>query len=170
MSESDLTEPRDSVRAHLLRRPMASNAAVAEATGADLATVISVRGELEAAEKIYRWRTRPAPHVTALPGHTSPEPVDGGLEAAVAETVSALPLGPADAALVRLATMIARTIDSMDDDLRARMLAQTAPGMLAALKALHERRAPAAAPARVSHLDELRARAAARRRGLADAG
>ncbi|MFR9779049.1 hypothetical protein ACL02O_23715 [Micromonospora sp. MS34] len=89
------------------------------------------------------------------------KPVRGSLASAVEEMVSALPLGPQHAALVAAARMLAETLDGMSPDVRERMAGQTVGSLLATLKALREA-APVPVAAKVTALDELRARHAAR--------
>jgi hypothetical protein len=58
---------------------------------------------------------------------------------AVAETLAAIDPPPADAAVVRLAEVVAATIDAMPDGQRGMMLGQTAPLLLKLLQELEDR-------------------------------
>lgn len=80
--------------------------------------------------------------------------VDGLLEPAVAETVEALQIGSADVAVARLALLLARTVDGMDDDQRARMLPQHAGQLLRVLEVLRSSAQPSSAG--FSRLQQLR--------------
>jgi hypothetical protein len=83
--------------------------------------------------------------------------VDGMLEPAVAETVEALHVAPADAATAQLALLVARTIDGMDADDRTRLLPQHAGQLMRVLEALQKRAGDAASrPTRVQRLREAR--------------
>jgi hypothetical protein len=66
-------------------------------------------------------------------------PAEQLIAPAIAETVSALDPPPSDAAVVRLAEVVAGTIDGMEDGQRGMMLGQTAPLLLKLLQELEER-------------------------------
>ena len=88
---------------------------------------------------------------------------DGPLVPAVAETLDALQLGPEDAGTAALALMLARTIDNMDDEQRARMVAQTSGQLsrvLETLAARSARRPPVVTPSRRSSVEMDRVTAA----------
>jgi hypothetical protein len=80
---------------------------------------------------------------------------------AVRSAVRAMGLGPADAGLVRLAEVLAETVDGMGAEVRERMLGQTAAQLSRVLVELG-RRAPARGSVSPSPLDELRRRRAER--------
>jgi hypothetical protein len=81
--------------------------------------------------------------LTTMPARTArkrPElPPDATLLDRVQETLGALQLGPEDSAVVGLALKLAEAVDGMDEDTRGRMVAQTAPQLLAVLRELRER-------------------------------
>jgi hypothetical protein len=60
----------------------------------------------------------------------------GKLLPAIRKTVRQLSVGPEHAGLVRLAEVMASTIDKMDPEQRSRLLGQTAPGLLRVLEEL----------------------------------
>jgi hypothetical protein len=66
-------------------------------------------------------------------------PADASLVEQIRVTVRALELGPADSATVGLALLLAETIDSLDGEMRAKMLAQTSGQLLAVLRELRSR-------------------------------
>jgi hypothetical protein len=67
---------------------------------------------------------------------------NANLATRVQATVDALQTGPADAGLVGLAYTLARSIDSMDDETRGRMLGQTSGQLLQVLRELRKQAAP----------------------------
>lgn len=69
-------------------------------------------------------------------------PSDASLIRAVQVTCAALDLGPEDAGVVRLAEVLASTVDGMDAGVRERMLGQTAGQLLRALEVLRGRVRP----------------------------
>jgi hypothetical protein len=73
---------------------------------------------------------------------TKPVPTDAKLVARVQASIDALNVGPADAGLVGLALTLARSIDSMDDETRGRMLGQTSGQLLQVLRELRKQAAP----------------------------
>jgi hypothetical protein len=83
------------------------------------------------------------------------------LTEAVQTSVDALTVSPADFALVKLAMVLAQAIDSMTDEVKGRMLAQTTPQLLATLREL---RLHVPAPRPPSKWDEMRPGALAARR------
>jgi hypothetical protein len=68
--------------------------------------------------------------------------MDANLVARVQASIDALNIGPADAGLVGLAITLARSIDSMDDETRGRMLGQTIGQLLQVLRELRKQAAP----------------------------
>jgi hypothetical protein len=69
-------------------------------------------------------------------------PADANLVTRVHASIDALNVGPADAGLVGLAFTLARSIDSMDDETRGRMLGQTSGQLLQVLRELRKQAAP----------------------------
>jgi hypothetical protein len=69
-------------------------------------------------------------------------PADASLSQRIQMSVNALAIGPADAGLVGLAITLARSIDSMDDETRGRMLGQTSGQLLQVLRELRKQAAP----------------------------
>ena len=77
------------------------------------------------------------PHVPASKAKALPtNPNLDFLTTRIQTTVDALQAGPADAALVGLALVLARSIDEMDAETRGRMLGQTSGALLHVLKEL----------------------------------
>ena len=75
-------------------------------------------------------------------------PADAKLVEQIRETVRALDRGPADTATVGLAVLLAETIDSLDGEMRAKMLAQTSGQLLNVLRELRSRSTVPAVPGR----------------------
>jgi hypothetical protein len=88
---------------------------------------------------------------------------------ALTEAVGALDPPASDAALVRLAEVVAETIDSMPVAQRGMMLGQTAPLLLRTLQELEvravKRRKPVAAPKQANKVRDIRSAAAAAQAG-----
>ena len=68
---------------------------------------------------------------------------DTPLVPAVTNTLQTLQLGPADAAVAALALTLARSLDGMTDEMRAKMAGQTSGALLRVLEVLAARSAEA---------------------------
>jgi hypothetical protein len=100
------------------------------------------------------WGTRRLPHVAAREPNgvqananvvTLP-PADATLTECVQATIDALEVSRADSALCGLAFTMAEAIDGMDDELRAKMLGQSAGGLLRVLVELRQHARPKETP------------------------